>query len=135
MSKEKNDSLITKWGFMLDALDDSKASQSTYAKMFEATVMHTNSSTIKLVLPALQRILKAIPEMKFSPSPKNQVTVATMDRELIIDGWTIMPDGAGVLLTNVVKNVIQKFESGDVIRLGYIRLLETRGTIQIDLYY
>lgn len=125
-----NDYLIDKWNFMLISLDQHKVKQSAYAKMFEHTSLNSSTNTIKLVLPILLKTLFYIPDLKFSSSHKNELFISSIDKDLVIDR-TIMPDGAIVFIDNTVKLIKQKYESGDLVKINCIRLIEKQGTIEI----
>ncbi len=134
-TKEKSEHLVSKWAFMLEGLDTHKANQITFAKVFETTAMNSNSNTIKLVLPILQRLFYTLPELKYSASPKSSIMLGLTERDLVIDGWSIMPDGALKFIDSVVANAVGKYQSEEFVKISYIRLIETMGQIQIHAYF
>jgi len=134
-AKEKNEHLVSKWNFMLESLDNHKTNRVTYAKVFEATAMNSNSNTIKLVLPFLQRLFFTLPDLKFSATSKHSMLIGATDRDLVIDGWSIMPDGAAKFISDLITSTVDKFKSGDLEKIAYVRLTETMGQIQISAYY
>ena len=132
MNKEKDVYLINKWSFLLDGLN--KKHHKSYAKMFENSSMNSDTNTIKLVLPMLKRILYFNPEIKLSQTSKNILSVGSIDFELVIDGKTIMPDGASAFIDYITKVVTEKFESKELQKLNHIRLTTDR-KLHVSILY
>jgi len=129
------DYLIDKWSFMLFYLDQKKANQISYAKIFEHTSLNSSTNTIKLVLSILLKILFYIPNLKFSPSHKNELFIGSIEKNLIIDGLSIMPDSAIAFIDYILKTIKQKYESNDLTKINCIRLIEKQGFIEIHAIF
>jgi len=132
---KKNDYLLDKWYFMLISLNQKKSNQLTYAKMFESVSLKSNTNMAKLVLSLLLKILYYIPDLKFSLSHKNKIFISSIDKELVIDGFTIMPDGAHKFIDDVVKIVQKKYNSGELIKLNSIQLINNNNLIEINIIF
>lgn len=129
---EKNNHLINKWSFMLKNLD-SKYEQN-FSKMFESTALHTNTNTIKIALPLLQKLLYLTPKIKFSSTLKNSLLLDTIERELIINGQAIMPDETSEFINHIAKLAASKFESGELIKINHLRIVDGP-FMQVTIYY
>lgn len=134
-TKEKNEHLINKWKFMIEPLDNKKTSQTRFAKMFEHTALHSDTHTLKLVLPLLQRALYALPSIKASTSIKNSLSLGEFEKDLVIDNGIIMPDGASAFIDYMTRSFIEKFESGDIEKINHFRLTEKPNNIEVSVIY
>ena len=130
-AKEWNEHLVAKWDFMLEPLDQKKTSRARYARMFEQTTLHTNTSTVKLALPLLQKILYTIPDVKVSSSTKTSLLIGEFEKDFVLDGNAIMPDGAASFIDYMANIVDEKKE--DISKLSHIMLGTDQKKIRVYL--
>lgn len=133
-AKERNEHLINKWSFMLEPLDKKKSSKIRYAKLFENTALYSNTSLIKLALPLLQRIIYTVPTIKISTSSKIIYMLGEFDRNSVLDGLTIMPDGTSVFIDKMAKTFMEKYET-EFEKLNHIMLRSDAEKIKVYLFY
>ena len=133
-AKERNEHLVNKWNFMLEPLDKKKSSKTRYAKIFENTALHSNTSTIKIALALLQRMLYAIPTVKASTSGKTTYFLGEFERDLVIDGSTIMPDGASAFIDYVTNLAVERYEE-ELEKLHHIMITTESNMIKVYVVY
>lgn len=132
-AKEWNDHLIKKWSFMIKPLNQKKTSQTKFAKMFEQTVLYTNTNTVKLALIILQKLLYTLPGIKSSASSKNSIFIGEIEKDSIIDGGILMPD-ATMSFINYITAIIEE-RHDEFEKLNHIMLSEELGNIQVYIIY
>lgn len=120
--KERNEHLIKKWKFMLEPLDEKKSYQARFAKIFENTALHTDTNMLKIALPLIQRVLYSTPEIKVSNSTKNSEVLGEIETYMLIDGNTIMPDGASSFINKIATIFIEKFNNEEIVKINHIRV-------------
>lgn len=116
---------------MLKPLNDKKSYQARYAKIFEQTSMNSDTKVIKITLPLLQRILYQYPEIKSSGSHKTRIGLAAFDKNIVLDGNTIMPDGAAAFIDFVVN---ENKEVEELEKIHHIHLVTAGDMIQVYAY-
>ena len=126
--------LINKWKFMIEGLDSKKTSQARFAKIFETTSLHNDTKNLKLILPTLQKLLYSIPKVKSSSSHKNELHIADIERDMIIDNGTIMVDAAAAFIQHAVNVTKSKFEEEEF-KINYLRMVNARNKISISILY
>ncbi len=130
-TKERNEHLVRKWNFMLGPLDDKKTSKTRFARIFENTALHSDTNTMKLVLPLLQRLLYTMSNIKVSSSVKNSLSLGSFERDSVIDNQSIMPDGAAAFIDSIVQNALRL----NLEKLNHIRLTEKTDKLEISIIY